>query len=124
MAYSYDETLRVQFAASEFTALPVSMAGEGGNRTLEGSVVLGFVGVGLAAGPLTLNIGDSTSATRYGVFVADTIVANQPITGKLTLTEEGYHMGVSNAATTPQIFVIASVGSGTVTGLKAVVGYY
>lgn len=124
MAYSYDDTLRVQFAQSEFTALPVAMAAEGGNRTLEGSVVLGFIGVGDVAGPLTLNIGDSTSATRYGVFVADTIVAGQPITGKLTLTEEGYHMGVTNAATTPQTFVIASVGTGTVTGLKAIVGYY
>lgn len=124
MAYSYDETLRVQFALAEFAKLPVAMAAEGGNRKLEGSVVLGFVGVGTTAGPLTLNIGDSTSATRYGVFVADTVVVDKPITGKLTLTEEGYHMGVSNAATTPQFFTIAAVGTGAATGLKAVVGYY
>lgn len=124
MAYFYDDTLNVQYALSEFASLPVSMAGEGGNRKLEGSVVLGFVGVGTTAGPLTLNIGDSTSATRYGTFVADTVVVGQPITGTLTLTEEGYHMGVSNAATTPQVFTIASVGTGAATGLKAIVGYY
>lgn len=124
MAYFYDDTLNVQYALSEFAKIPVAMAGEGGKRKLEGSVVLGFAGLGTTAGPLTLNIGDSTSATRYGTFVADTVVVDQPITGTLTLTEEGYHMGVTNAATTPQFFTIASVGTGAATGLKAIVGYY
>ena len=124
MAYSYDETLKVQYAVTTGTKLPVAMAAEGGVRTLEGSVVLGFAGIGGTAGALTINIGDGTNATRYGTFIADTVVVDQPLTGKLVLTEEGYHMGVSNAATTPQTFVLTLAGAGVVAGLTAVVGYY
>lgn len=124
MAYSYDQTLKVQYAVTTGTKLPVAMAAEGGVRTLEGSVVLGFAGIGGTAGALTINIGDGTNATRYGTFIADTVVVDQPLTGKLVLTEEGYHMGVSNAATTPQTFVLTLVGAGVVAGLTAVVGYY
>lgn len=124
MAYSYDQTLKVQYAVTTGTKLPVAMAAEGGVRTLEGSVVLGFAGIGDTAGALTINIGDGTNATRYGTFIADTVVVDQPLTGKLVLTEEGYHMGVSNAATTPQTFVLTLVGAGVVAGLTAVVGYY
>lgn len=124
MAYSYDQTLKVQYAVTTGTKLPVAMAAEGGVRTLEGSVVLGFAGIGGTAGALTINIGDGTNATRYGTFVADTVVVDQPLTGKLVLTEEGYHMGVSNAATTPQTFVLTLAGAGVVAGLTAVVGYY
>lgn len=124
MAYSYDQTLKVQYAVTTGTKLPVAMAAEGGVRTLEGSVVLGFAGIGGTAGALTINIGDGTNATRYGTFVADTVVVDQPLTGKLVLTEEGYHMGVSNDATTPQTFVLTLVGAGVVAGLTTVVGYY
>lgn len=124
MAYSYDQTLKVQYAVTTGTKLPVAMAAEGGVRTLEGSVVLGFAGIGGTAGALTINIGDGTNATRYGTFIADTVVVDQPLTGKLVLTEEGYHMGVSNAATTPQTFVLTLVGAGVVAGLTAIVGYY
>lgn len=124
MAYSYDQTLKVQYAVTTGTKLPVAMAAEGGVRTLEGSVVLGFAGIGGTDGALTINIGDGTNATRYGTFIADTVVVDQPLTGKLVLTEEGYHMGVSNAATTPQTFVLTLVGAGVVAGLTAIVGYY
>src|SRR5690348_2558914 len=127
MAYSYDNTLNVQYnvsVANVNLTLATSMAAEGGKRTLEGAVVLGVFGVGGATGgAVTLNFGDGTNDTRYGTFVADTVVTGQPVTGTLTLTEEGYHMGVSNDATTPQTFTIKGVGPAIITG-GIVVGYY
>lgn len=124
MAYSYDQTLKVTFPVVTGVKRPVSMAAEGGKRTLEGSIVHGFSGVASTAGALTIQIGDGTNATRYGVFVADTLVVDQPITGTLTLTEEGYHMGVSDDLTIPQTYVFTLVGAGASTDIVAVVGYY
>jgi hypothetical protein len=128
MAYSYDQPLKVQYNYSTLgsTVIPklaVSMAAEGGKRQLEGSIVLGFYGLGVTAGAQTLQIGDGVTVDRYGTFVCDTIVTDVPVSGVLTLTEEGYHMGVSNNAATPQIFVITPVGTGTFNG-GMVVGYY
>ena len=125
MAYSYDDTLRVQYVISSTAAstVPVSMVAEGGKRKLEGSVVLGLAGIGSTAGPLTIKIGDGTIVDRYGTFTA-TVVNGAPLDGTLVLTEEGYHMGVSNSATTPQTAVFTPSGTGTVTGMVAIVGFY
>lgn len=123
--YSYDNTLKVQYVISSTAAstVPASMCAEGGNRKLEGSIVHGLAGIGSTAGPLTLKIGDGTTVDRYGTFTA-TVVNGAPLQGVLNLTEEGYHMGVSNNATTPQTVVFTPTGTGTVTGMVAIVGFY
>lgn len=125
--YSYDQTLRVQYnfsLAITSIALPATMAAEGGVRPLEGSVVLGVAGTITTAGDLTINIGDGSNATRYGTFVLDTgLQVGAPVSGKLTLTDEGYHMGVSNDPNTPKTFTLTGDGAAIFNG-AVVVGYY
>lgn len=124
MAYSYDRTLNVQFPSN--ASIPTSMAAEGGDRKLEGSVVLGFVGTATTAGSFAIKIGDGVTVDRYGIFETDTLVLGRAVTGKLTLTEEGYHMGVANSLpdVPAVVLTVDATGGGGSTNLQVIVGYY
>ena len=128
--YSYDKPLVVQYAttgAITTKVLAANMVAElahPAKRVLEGSVLLGIAGTITTAGDLTINIGDGATADRYGKFVMDTgLVVGAPVSGTLTLTEEGYHMGVSNDPNTPQTFTLTGDGTG-IGDMVFVVGYY
>lgn len=132
--YSYDKPLLASynysaqnFASSPAITLPVSAIAElshDASRVVEGAVVLGLSGI-YTSGTGTITIGDGTTTDRYGVFTVDSTSApGGPLKGKLVLTEEGYHMGVSNDANTPQVFVLTYSGDAVLASLQITVGRY
>ncbi|UVD31645.1 hypothetical protein Pondi_00004 [Escherichia phage Pondi] len=132
--YSYDKPLLANynysaqnFASSPAITLPASAIAElshDASRVVEGAVVLGLSGI-YTSGTGTIAIGDGTTANRYGVFTVDsTSTPGGPLKGKLVLTEEGYHMGVSNKANTPQVFVLTYSGDAVLASLQLTVGRY
>lgn len=138
--YSYDKSLlasytlgtagTVDFAAPPAAAaatFPVSAIAEVSHdvsRVVEGAVVLGVSGI-YTSGAGTISIGDGTKVDRYGVFTVDSTAAiNGPLKGKLVLTEEGYHMGVTNDVNAPQTFVLTFAGDAKVGQMQITVGRY
>ena len=135
--YSYDKSLlasytlgtagAVTFGTTPATTLPVSAIAElshDASRVVEGAVVLGISAI-YTSGTGTISIGDGTTAGRYGVFTVDsTSTPGGPLKGKLVLTEEGYHMGVSNDANTPQVFVLTYSGDAVLAAAQVTVGRY
>lgn len=135
--YSYDKSLlasytlgtagAVTFGTTPATTLPVSAIAElshDASRVVEGAVVLGISAI-YTSGTGTITIGDGTTADRYGVFTVDsTSTPGGPLKGKLVLTEEGYHMGVSNDANTPQVFVLTYSGDAVLAAAQITVGRY
>lgn len=131
--YSYDKALLSSYSYGSATlgtwtaTFPVSAIAElshDASRVVEGAVVLGISAI-YTSGTGTIAIGDGTTADRYGVFTVDsTSTPNGPLKGKLVLTEEGYRMGVSNDANTPQVFVMTSTGDAVLSTLQITVGRY
>lgn len=146
--YSYDDPLIMTHAfapATPFTTdfasqpaatlrvLPTTISGDLGDnpnklrqpRALKNARVLGISGIVLAAGTGTIQIGDGTTADRYGTITLDsTVTAGNSIVATIELTEEGCHMGVANTNPATSAFTLTFAGTATVTGLKLVYGHW
>lgn len=112
----------VDFAAAAPLSFPNKIIGNKGNLTA--SQVLAVTGVVGTAGTGTISIGDGTTANRYGTIQIDAgLTVGAPIQGKITLTDEGAHMGQNDGAAV-NAFVLTFSGTLVVTGGAVMVGYF
>lgn len=136
MAYTYEFPLNAQFqiAAANFASqaallIPSKVTAlqpvGGAKRVLTWSQIVGVLGVIGTAGTGTISIGDGTTAARYGTFVLDSgLTAGQSITGSLTLTEDGSHVGASDNNPVPVAVTLTFAGTAIINQLTVVAGYF
>jgi|SRR6478736_9153688 len=135
MAYSYDAPLVRQhaipngtFTAAATITLPcravAALAHGRGSRVLNEATVLGVTGVVTTVGTGTINIGDGTTANRYGVFtISASQTLNGALEGTLVLTEEGFRMGVADS-TVPSTFVLTLAGTAVLSNAAVIIGHF
>ncbi len=110
------------FAAAAAAVLPNKVLANKGNLTA--SQVLAVMGTVATAGTGTINIGDGTNATRYGTIqITAGLSVGAPLQGKITLTDEGAHMG-QNDGTAVNTFTLTYSGTIVVANIKFVIGYF
>ena len=113
------------FASPTPANIPASIGSVKG--PLRCAQVYGISGIVSKAGTGVLTIGTTDDPDRFGTFtVASGLAVGDALVGDLVLTEEGFHIGVSNEETQPEVITISAAAYGTITvnSLQVVVGYF
>lgn len=132
MTPTYDKPLIVQYPLSGASiaaisaTIPASIMTPSPAGKLPVCKILGVTGIVSTAGSGSITFGDGTDDDRYGTFTIKAgLAANAVLDGELTLTEEGFRIGLGKDGTVASTFVAKGVGAFMVlTSANLVVGYF
>lgn len=129
--YTYSEPLPVtrllsasaNFASQAALSHPTTLAVP--KRSLDAVQILGIGGVIGTAGTGTISLGDGTTVARYGTIVLKAgLAAGAPLEATFNITEDGFHIGVSDTLPDPALLVLTFSGTAVVTNLMATFGHF